>query len=228
MACLNPSRQTAAWFYWSLQQALLHLPCSGISLWQCGGNRIDHSCCLDKKLWKRLPYYSNSDCDDQTHRWAVFLMQVKRERETNTNSKLCFSFFLEPENCKEDDMSTIYGRYIWQETFPQVLQEMICNKPITNRAYRLWWDITNFFILQMCCGTALNDKITSYSSSKHLTAGNNGDGLKLRDVHLHSCNVQKTCFCVDFSFVLIIYGRHCFHSDVSKLQEKSLSYSIQF
>ncbi|XP_013860150.1 adhesion G-protein coupled receptor G4 [Austrofundulus limnaeus] len=44
---------------------------------------------------------------------------------------------IEPENCLEDDMSTIYGRYIWPETFPHDGQEMVCIKPITNRAYRL-------------------------------------------------------------------------------------------
>ncbi|XP_028316297.1 adhesion G-protein coupled receptor G4 isoform X2 [Gouania willdenowi] len=42
-----------------------------------------------------------------------------------------------PQNCLEDPMSTIYGDYIWPETFPQVNQEMGCLKPKAKRAYRL-------------------------------------------------------------------------------------------
>nr|XP_015804819.2 adhesion G-protein coupled receptor G4 [Nothobranchius furzeri]XP_054595207.1 adhesion G-protein coupled receptor G4 [Nothobranchius furzeri] len=43
---------------------------------------------------------------------------------------------IEPQNCLEDDTSTIYGRYIWPETFPEETQEMGCKKPVSNRAYR--------------------------------------------------------------------------------------------
>ncbi|XP_017263583.2 adhesion G-protein coupled receptor G4 [Kryptolebias marmoratus] len=44
---------------------------------------------------------------------------------------------IEPEKCSEDNLSTIYGRYIWPETFPQDVAEMTCVQPPTNRAYRL-------------------------------------------------------------------------------------------
>ncbi|XP_071314384.1 adhesion G-protein coupled receptor G6 [Trachinotus anak] len=42
-----------------------------------------------------------------------------------------------PENCSEETTSTVYGQYIWPETFPQVKQEMGCNKPKSEKAYRL-------------------------------------------------------------------------------------------
>ncbi|KAK2848946.1 hypothetical protein Q5P01_008780 [Channa striata] len=44
---------------------------------------------------------------------------------------------IEPENCLEETTSTIYGTYIWPETFPQVQQEMGCEKPHSGRAVRL-------------------------------------------------------------------------------------------
>lgn len=44
----------------------------------------------------------------------------------------------EPQNCLEETLLTIYGEYIWAETFPQVTQEMVCTKPGSERAYRLW------------------------------------------------------------------------------------------
>ncbi|XP_067375708.1 adhesion G-protein coupled receptor G6 isoform X2 [Channa argus] len=44
---------------------------------------------------------------------------------------------IEPENCLEEITSTIYGIYIWPETFPQVKQEMGCDKPHSGRAFRL-------------------------------------------------------------------------------------------
>ncbi|KAK1903609.1 Adhesion G-protein coupled receptor G4 [Dissostichus eleginoides] len=40
-------------------------------------------------------------------------------------------------NCLEENTSTIYGEYIWPETFPQENQKMGCNKPTLKRAYRL-------------------------------------------------------------------------------------------
>ncbi|XP_039976498.1 adhesion G-protein coupled receptor G2 [Xiphias gladius] len=42
-----------------------------------------------------------------------------------------------PENCLEETTSTIYGQYIWPEAFPQVIQDMGCKKPVSERAYRL-------------------------------------------------------------------------------------------
>ncbi|KAK5617370.1 hypothetical protein CRENBAI_006982 [Crenichthys baileyi] len=45
--------------------------------------------------------------------------------------------YIEPKSCLEEDISSIYGRYIWPETFPQVVTEMGCRKPSSNRAYRL-------------------------------------------------------------------------------------------
>ncbi|XP_047440345.1 adhesion G-protein coupled receptor G4 [Mugil cephalus] len=43
-----------------------------------------------------------------------------------------------PEDCKEDTTTSIkYGEYIWPETFPQVIQEMQCTKPVSEKAYRL-------------------------------------------------------------------------------------------
>ncbi|KAF7660595.1 hypothetical protein LDENG_00278750 [Lucifuga dentata] len=42
-----------------------------------------------------------------------------------------------PGNCLEEPTSTIYGKYVWPETFPQLTQEMRCNEPVTERAYRL-------------------------------------------------------------------------------------------
>lgn len=44
----------------------------------------------------------------------------------------------EPQNCLEETVLTLYGEYIWSETFPQVTQEMACRKPGIERAYRLW------------------------------------------------------------------------------------------
>ncbi|XP_056898420.1 adhesion G-protein coupled receptor G6 isoform X3 [Takifugu flavidus] len=44
---------------------------------------------------------------------------------------------IEPQNCLEDTLSTVYGEYIWSETFPQIIQEMGCRKPRSKRAYRL-------------------------------------------------------------------------------------------
>ncbi|XP_011478260.1 adhesion G-protein coupled receptor G4 [Oryzias latipes] len=44
---------------------------------------------------------------------------------------------IEPENCLEEPTPTVYGLYIWPETFPQQIQEMGCYKPISERAYRL-------------------------------------------------------------------------------------------
>ncbi|CAK6964668.1 adhesion G-protein coupled receptor G4 [Scomber scombrus] len=43
------------------------------------------------------------------------------------------------QNCFEETTSTIYGQYIWPETFPQVNEEMLCIKPElrSDRAYRL-------------------------------------------------------------------------------------------
>ncbi|KAG7518985.1 adhesion G-protein coupled receptor G4-like isoform X1 [Solea senegalensis] len=42
-----------------------------------------------------------------------------------------------PESCSESTTSTIYGEYVWPETFPQVTQVMGCKKPKAQRAYRL-------------------------------------------------------------------------------------------
>ncbi|CAJ1058844.1 adhesion G-protein coupled receptor G4 isoform X1 [Xyrichtys novacula] len=44
---------------------------------------------------------------------------------------------IEPENCLEETTSTVYGEYIWPEAFPQVMGEMACRKPLSERAYRL-------------------------------------------------------------------------------------------
>ncbi|XP_030251405.1 adhesion G-protein coupled receptor G4 isoform X2 [Sparus aurata] len=44
---------------------------------------------------------------------------------------------IEPENCLEETTPTIYGEFIWPETFPQEIQEMGCVKPLTEKAYRL-------------------------------------------------------------------------------------------
>ncbi|KAM6924195.1 adhesion G-protein coupled receptor G6-like [Xenentodon cancila] len=44
---------------------------------------------------------------------------------------------IEPGTCLEETMSTIYGVYIWPETFPQFIEEMGCEKPTSERAYRL-------------------------------------------------------------------------------------------
>ncbi|KAM9795121.1 adhesion G-protein coupled receptor G2 [Neosynchiropus ocellatus] len=42
-----------------------------------------------------------------------------------------------PDNCYEDTLSTVYGVYIWAETFPADTQVMGCTKPKSERAYRL-------------------------------------------------------------------------------------------
>ncbi|XP_042348822.1 adhesion G-protein coupled receptor G6 [Plectropomus leopardus] len=42
-----------------------------------------------------------------------------------------------PANCLEDITSTIYGVYIWPEAFPQVIQDMRCNEPQSEKASRL-------------------------------------------------------------------------------------------
>ncbi|XP_035506328.2 adhesion G-protein coupled receptor G4 isoform X1 [Scophthalmus maximus] len=42
-----------------------------------------------------------------------------------------------PKNCLEETTSTVYGPYIWPEAFPQVNQEMGCQKPKSEKAYRL-------------------------------------------------------------------------------------------
>lgn len=55
----------------------------------------------------------------------------------------------EPENCLEETLSGIYGEYIWAETFPQIVQEMVCRKPRSARAYRLWCDPQVIFILHL-------------------------------------------------------------------------------
>ncbi|KAM9741730.1 adhesion G-protein coupled receptor G6 isoform 2-T2 [Menidia menidia] len=44
---------------------------------------------------------------------------------------------IETNNCLEEVLSTIYGQYIWPETFPQYTEEIICNRPTFNRAFRL-------------------------------------------------------------------------------------------
>ncbi|XP_032384533.1 adhesion G-protein coupled receptor G4 [Etheostoma spectabile] len=44
---------------------------------------------------------------------------------------------IEPENCLEETTSTIYGLYIWPEAFPQINQDMGCEKPRFKRAFRL-------------------------------------------------------------------------------------------
>ncbi|XP_054886866.1 adhesion G-protein coupled receptor G6-like [Poeciliopsis prolifica] len=44
---------------------------------------------------------------------------------------------IEPKSCLEEDTSSLYGQYIWPETFPQVTAEMGCRTPVSNRAYRL-------------------------------------------------------------------------------------------
>ncbi|KAM9356679.1 adhesion G-protein coupled receptor G6 [Symphorus nematophorus] len=41
------------------------------------------------------------------------------------------------ENCLEETISTIYGQYIWPETFPGEKQAMVCKKPESERANRL-------------------------------------------------------------------------------------------
>ncbi|XP_041845968.1 adhesion G-protein coupled receptor G4 [Melanotaenia boesemani] len=43
---------------------------------------------------------------------------------------------IEPQNCPEDTMSTIYGLYRWAETAPQETQIMLCEKPASERASR--------------------------------------------------------------------------------------------
>ncbi|XP_061644216.1 adhesion G-protein coupled receptor G4 [Phyllopteryx taeniolatus] len=42
-----------------------------------------------------------------------------------------------PRNCLEDLTVTMYGEYIWPETFPQVNQLMACREPSSQRAHRL-------------------------------------------------------------------------------------------
>ncbi|XP_077388094.1 adhesion G protein-coupled receptor G4a [Festucalex cinctus] len=42
-----------------------------------------------------------------------------------------------PQNCLEEVMKTIYGEYIWPETFPQDLEAMRCVKPSSQQAFRL-------------------------------------------------------------------------------------------
>nr|XP_012773042.2 adhesion G-protein coupled receptor G4 isoform X1 [Maylandia zebra]XP_023010521.2 adhesion G-protein coupled receptor G4 isoform X1 [Maylandia zebra] len=42
-----------------------------------------------------------------------------------------------PKNCSEDTSFTIYGKYIWPETFPQRIQVMGCITPTSERAFRL-------------------------------------------------------------------------------------------
>nr|XP_061786101.1 adhesion G-protein coupled receptor G6-like [Nerophis lumbriciformis] len=42
-----------------------------------------------------------------------------------------------PQNCVEEMMSTIYGEYVWPETFPQVNQVMGCTEPTSEKAFRL-------------------------------------------------------------------------------------------
>ncbi|XP_061755989.1 adhesion G-protein coupled receptor G2 [Nerophis ophidion] len=42
-----------------------------------------------------------------------------------------------PQNCVEETMSTIYGEYVWPETFPQVNQVMGCTEPTSEKAFRL-------------------------------------------------------------------------------------------
>ncbi|XP_053735674.1 adhesion G-protein coupled receptor G6 isoform X4 [Synchiropus splendidus] len=42
-----------------------------------------------------------------------------------------------PHNCFEETLSTVYGVYIWAETFPADTQVMGCTKPKSERAYRL-------------------------------------------------------------------------------------------
>ncbi|KAM8848836.1 adhesion G-protein coupled receptor G6 isoform 2-T5 [Synchiropus picturatus] len=42
-----------------------------------------------------------------------------------------------PDNCFEETLSTVYGVYIWAETFPADTQVMGCTKPKSERAYRL-------------------------------------------------------------------------------------------
>ncbi|TDH07474.1 hypothetical protein EPR50_G00106460 [Perca flavescens] len=44
---------------------------------------------------------------------------------------------IEPANCLEETTSTIYGLYIWPEAFPQVNQDMGCEKPKLERGFRL-------------------------------------------------------------------------------------------
>ncbi|XP_061581599.1 adhesion G-protein coupled receptor G4 [Cololabis saira] len=41
-----------------------------------------------------------------------------------------------PGNCLEELTSTSYGSYIWPETFPLFIEEMGCEKPRSERAYR--------------------------------------------------------------------------------------------
>ncbi|XP_051934892.1 adhesion G-protein coupled receptor G2 [Hippocampus zosterae] len=42
-----------------------------------------------------------------------------------------------PQNCFEELSVTIYGKYFWPETFPQVNQTMRCSKPSSKEAFRL-------------------------------------------------------------------------------------------
>ncbi|XP_068571143.1 adhesion G-protein coupled receptor G6 [Cebidichthys violaceus] len=42
-----------------------------------------------------------------------------------------------PANCLEETTSTIYGRYIWPEAFPEVNQDIGCKKPKSEKGFRL-------------------------------------------------------------------------------------------
>ncbi|KAK7922494.1 hypothetical protein WMY93_009396 [Mugilogobius chulae] len=44
---------------------------------------------------------------------------------------------IEPADCPEERTSTIYGKYIWPRTFPQVTQSMRCLDPSQENAFRL-------------------------------------------------------------------------------------------
>lgn len=49
-------------------------------------------------------------------------------------------FFPAPTNCPSDTVLTIHGEFLWDESLPQETRDMICEKPDTERATRLWYN----------------------------------------------------------------------------------------
>lgn len=54
--------------------------------------------------------------------------------------------FPAPERCPDDTVLTIHGEFFWDESLPQETRRIICEKPDTERATRLWYDCSGLLV----------------------------------------------------------------------------------
>lgn len=57
-----------------------------------------------------------------------------------------FLFFPAPEKCPDDMVLTVHGEFFWDESLPQETRDVLCEKPKTERATRLWYDCSGLLV----------------------------------------------------------------------------------